>query len=197
MKALFSAFILLVTFHYAVAQDQVGTVQTAAQDSVVLAKVRATSRQAIDSLNDILLSAPKNADVLLHLANTYYDCQYWTKAASVYEQYLTREPWNVNARVDYARALIESSGDYPRGLKEIEKALDLEPEHANALFNYGVYILQQHSDNYTRAELQKASDYFIRAKKSYAKQKNAELITEIDGILQQIEEAKKTLTSEE
>jgi tetratricopeptide (TPR) repeat protein len=130
-------------------------------------------QQRITLLQDSLASKPNSPQLVLGLANAWYDAgatyqnsnavflvrQAFGQAEKLYARYLKEfDPKNTAARVDYAYTML-AQGRADDAAAETKRALDFEPNHPIALFNLGVI--------YTRkADAKAARGYFERAIKA-------------------------------
>jgi len=108
----------------------------------------------IRDYSQALKANPDNIAMWLELANAQYDVgvqninagnspgavAYFSDAVKSYEKVLEKQPDNVDARVDMATAAFYA------GLKEIardnfEKAIAANPNHLNARYNYGIFLV--------------------------------------------------------
>lgn len=158
-------------------------------DSSELNSKRLQFQKEIDSLEHVLETFPEDDLAMLHLANRYYDTENWTKAMPLYGGYLQAHPENVNARVDFAFVIAQSTGDFSRAVAEIEKGLKHDPKHINALFNAGILSLRANMNNKARA-LKTARVYFSRAQ-AIAKTENPHMASQIEEILREMENVEK------
>lgn len=169
-----------------------GTQMTAA-DSARMEQQMIAVNNRIDSLQHIVEDNPSDHGAKLTLANTYYDVGRWEDAKTAYATYLESNPKDVDARVDYAYAMVQASNDPGAGIGEIEKALTYNPNHVNALFNAGVLSLQLRGEDHAQS-LAKAKVFFERAKVAAAKE-NPALVPQIEKILLEMDNVKKRTTT--
>ena len=156
------------------------------QDSSELIQKRRHLVPLIDSIETAMRTNTEDAQMGLALANLYYDGEYWDKALPAYEHYLDHVPNNVSARIDYAYSITQVSGDFKRAISEIEKALAVDPEHVQGLFNAGILSLRANIND-KEAALTSARSYFTRAKVAAAKQGNTQMSAQIDAILKEMD----------
>jgi tetratricopeptide (TPR) repeat protein len=138
----------------------------------------------MDSLETYLRTNENDHPAILSLANIYYDAEMWGKAEPLYTQYLAKEPQDVDARVDYAFVIAQTTGDFKRAIAEIEKGLKYEPDHVHALFNAGILSLRETTDD-KHTSVGAAKEYFLRAKRS-ALVKDPKMAEQIDQVLEEI-----------
>lgn len=107
----------------------------------------------IAQLKDSLERNPDETYFLTQLGNAYYDLgriyQYlnnepkWNEsfAAAIepYGKVLATNPENVNVRVDRAVAAFWS-GNHSLAEDEFERSIEIDPNHLNAHYNYGVFL---------------------------------------------------------
>jgi cytochrome c-type biogenesis protein CcmH/NrfG len=92
-----------------------------------------------------LKSEPTNADLMVRIANIYYDTQQYPTAIDYYRRVLNLQPTNASVRTDFATA-IWYTGDADTAIAEFNTALSYEPNKANTLFNLGVVKWQGKMD---------------------------------------------------
>lgn len=158
-------------------------------DSAELNSKRLHFQKEIDSLENVLKSSPDDVMAMLHLGNRYYDIEDWSRAMPLYGAYLQTHPEDVNARVDFAFVIAQTSGDYSRAVAEIEKGLKQDPKHINALFNAGILSLRANMNDKELA-LKTARGYFKRAQ-AIAQTENPQMSAQIDEILKEMENVEK------
>ncbi len=73
-------------------------------------------------------------EIPLDRANRLFDAKNWTEARDAYVEYLKSEPENVNAMTDLGTCYREL-GDFEGALREYDRALALDPEHWQTLYN--------------------------------------------------------------
>jgi ribosomal protein L40E len=111
----------------------------------------------IETLERAVEAHPTDTLAVLHLANLLYDARLFPRAALMYDRYLKANPANADARVDMGVAYFEMSfldslkaGEYiSTAAREMEKALDVAPNHQLACFNLG--IISFHTGDNERA----------------------------------------------
>jgi cytochrome c-type biogenesis protein CcmH/NrfG len=84
-----------------------------------------------------LKADPKNPDLLVSVANSYYDAQQYPVAVGYYGRALEIKPSDADVRTDMATAYWYM-GDTDRAIAEFNKSLGYEPNKANTLFNLGL-----------------------------------------------------------
>ncbi|MCU0425275.1 MAG: tetratricopeptide repeat protein [Candidatus Kapabacteria bacterium] len=103
-----------------------------------MSKVSPEIQQRIGTLSDSLAKEPKNASVLVRLANAWYDAGAYFQAEQHYARYLNEfNPKDVAARVDYAYTILRQ-GRTDEAIVETKKALEYEPQRIEAMYNLGV-----------------------------------------------------------
>jgi tetratricopeptide (TPR) repeat protein len=108
----------------------------------------------IGQLEDSLEKAPGNVYLLTQLGNSYYQLAVlynatvdeeqtkasFAKALEPYGLALEIEPENVDVRVDRAVAAFWSD-NLDLAEEEFDKAIEINPIHVKAYFNYGIFLL--------------------------------------------------------
>jgi tetratricopeptide (TPR) repeat protein len=155
-------------------------------DSAMLLQKRLLYQPAIDSLNAILRANPNDTGAHLTLADDAYDAGYWAESVSEFQTYLRMKPRDADARVDYAYAIAQASGDLHRALGQIDSALTFNPNHLNALINAGILTTQTISDSNHAETLARAKGYFQRAK-DIASKNDPAMASRIDTLLMEID----------
>ena len=139
----------------------------------------------VDSLASLVRSHPEDNELHLQYANALYEGAFWDEALPEYESYLKTNPKAVDARIDYAYVIAETSHDFARAVGEIDKALAIDPNHIKGLFNAGLLAVQANPDR--KIALQKSESYFRRAKVAALKQGDETMLSNIEQILSEIE----------
>jgi cytochrome c-type biogenesis protein CcmH/NrfG len=80
---------------------------------------------------------PTNEGVRANLANLYFDSKHYDQAITWYEAALKIDPKDVDVSTDLAVAYYYMGQD-DRALAQIQHSLDINPNHAKALFNQGI-----------------------------------------------------------
>lgn len=103
-----------------------------------------TSR-LVEPLLQQLKTRPNDPDLLVNVANSYYDGQDYGKAIDYYQKALKFKPQDVNLRTDMATAMWYS-GDADGAIKQYEQSLKFQPTHPQTLFNMGIVRWQGKKD---------------------------------------------------
>ena len=88
---------------------------------------------------------PNNAELLYKIGNLYYDAQQYPEAVKYYESSLKINPEANDVRTDMATAY-HFMGQPDRAIQEYNQVLEIDPKHANALFNVGMVKWQDKMD---------------------------------------------------
>jgi tetratricopeptide (TPR) repeat protein len=111
-------------------------------------------RSRISRYEAILETSPDNLSLLITLGNSYYQLGQayadsgnqeaaaagFAGAVEPYGRALAINPQDVNARVDRAVAAFRS-GSLDLAEQEFREAINIDPTHPKAFFNYGVFLL--------------------------------------------------------
>ena len=101
--------------------------------------------QMIQQLEAQLIETPDDFQLLVDLANLYFDIQSFQSAVLYYELALELRPDDPSLRTDMATALYYSDR-VEEAIVEFETSLAIEPNHPQTLFNMGVVLLEQRDD---------------------------------------------------
>lgn len=101
--------------------------------------------RAIAPLLQELNARPNDPDLLVNIANTYYDGKDYPHAIDYYRKALKIRPQDVDVRTDMATAMWYS-GDADGAIKEYEQSLKFQPTHPQTLFNMGIVRWQGKKD---------------------------------------------------
>lgn len=101
--------------------------------------------RTVEPLLQQLEARPNDADLLINIANSYYDGKDYAKAIEYYQRGLKIRPEDVNVRTDMATAMWYS-GDADGAIKQYEQSLKFQPTHAQTLFNMGIVKWQGKKD---------------------------------------------------
>ena len=99
----------------------------------------------VKQLQDTLQSDPKNFAALRELGNIRYDERNFADAAALYAIALEIQPDNADVRADRGGALLQADR-VDEAIGELQAALAKEPTHPQALFIYGVALLEGKGD---------------------------------------------------
>ena len=99
----------------------------------------------VKQLEDTLRSDPRNFSALRELGNIRYDERNFTDAAALYDRALEIQPDNVDIRADRGGALLQANR-VDEAMGELKAALSQDPTHPQALFIYGVGLLEGKGD---------------------------------------------------
>jgi tetratricopeptide (TPR) repeat protein len=169
--------------------------QQSEADSLKMYSKRMALQPMIDSLQSVIVANPNDDQSHLMLANVYYECEFWDKAQSEYEYFLNKHPEDVDARVDYAYTLAQTTGDFKASIEEINKGLKYDPEHINALFNAGILTIRANLDDKKKA-FDDAIPYFNRALAAAKKQHNDKMAEQIGKVMAELEKLRQGEKSE-
>jgi len=89
---------------------------------------------------------PKNASLLIQIADIYQASHQFKEAAGYFDRALKIDPKNVSARTNLA-SCIYYSGDVDGALSQLDQALKYNPKDANSLFNLGMIRYQGKKDS--------------------------------------------------
>ena len=96
-------------------------------------------------LRGALLANPNDLDALIQLGNLYYDNQKFRDAVDLYGRALEIDPKNIGVRTDRGTSYW-NLGQADAAIIEFRKSLELNPTHAQTLYNLGVVFLNGKND---------------------------------------------------
>ncbi len=105
--------------------------------------VAPTDPSVIDHISHLekeIAADPKNAEVMLQLANALHDAKFYPRAIDTYKNYISLNPKDMDARVDLGICYFEV-GNAVQAVSEIESVAKAEPKHQMAMFNLGIINL--------------------------------------------------------
>lgn len=88
---------------------------------------------------------PGNFQILVDLANLYFDMQSLDGAIDYYSRALEIRPHDANVRTDMGTALYYSNQP-DAALSEFERSLDIQPNHPQTLFNIGIVLFEERGE---------------------------------------------------
>ena len=99
----------------------------------------------VQELEARLEQDPGNFQILVALANLYFDMQSLDGAIDYYSRALEIRPHDANVRTDMGTALYYSNQP-DAALSEFERSLDIQPNHPQTLFNIGIVLLEERGE---------------------------------------------------
>lgn len=97
------------------------------------------ANEKLAALQDRLAANPKDGDALAQTADMYLAAKRYGQAADLYAQAVEAEPVNAEYHTGYGIALFYA-GMQSMGQKELKRAVELNPESAEAQFNYALAV---------------------------------------------------------
>ena len=96
-------------------------------------------------LRGILMTNPNDLDALIQLGNLCYDSRKFQDAVAWYGRALAIDAKNVDVRTDRGTSYW-NLGQADAAIAEFRKSLELNPSHAQTLYNLGVVLLNGKND---------------------------------------------------
>jgi cytochrome c-type biogenesis protein CcmH/NrfG len=106
----------------------------------------ANSQQKINELRAVVASDPKNRQAWVALGNEYFDIDRPIESVEAYQKALDLNGDDPNVLTDQG-VMFRRLGSFERAAANFTKASQIEPRHANSLFNLGIvyrYDLQDY-----------------------------------------------------
>ncbi|TYO99562.1 TPR repeat protein [Geothermobacter ehrlichii] len=94
-------------------------------------------QQNIRRLEELLAKEPENRNAWVQLGNTYFDSQQPMKAIEAYGKALELDGNDPNVLTDQG-IMFRRMGWFDRAIANFEKAAEIDPQHAQSLYNLGV-----------------------------------------------------------
>lgn len=88
---------------------------------------------------------PNNGDILLYLSNAYINANKLDVAMDTFKEGVQQEPDNKYYRYNYGVLLLEAK-DYENAEGQFKKAIELDPEYVNAVYNLAATYVRWGSD---------------------------------------------------
>jgi tetratricopeptide (TPR) repeat protein len=105
-------------------------------------------------LQETLERDPRNFEALREFGNIQFDQRDWAAAAALYNRALEVRPDHVNTRADRALALLQLNR-IDDAVIELRSAIELNPNHPQALFYLGLVLAEFKNDPQGALELWK------------------------------------------
>ena len=86
-----------------------------------------------------------NIDLIIQIANHYYDLNKFSDAIEYYEKALVLQPDNPSAIADCG-VMYYKAGDSDKALNYLDKAINLQPDLDQAYFNKGLILMTAKND---------------------------------------------------
>ena len=93
--------------------------------------------KAVNILEEGRKNFPNDADILLLLSNSYIGANKISVAIDAFKTGVEKDPKNKFYRYNYG-VLLLGSNDFPGSVEQFSKALEVDPEYENAIYNLAV-----------------------------------------------------------
>jgi len=93
--------------------------------------------KSISTLQEGIKIYPENSDMLVTLTSAYIASDKIDIALGSAEKLVEKDPMNKTYRYNYG-VLLMSSEQYPEAETQLKKAIDIDPDYENAIYNLGV-----------------------------------------------------------
>jgi tetratricopeptide (TPR) repeat protein len=108
----------------------------------------------LDRLENILRNDPRNFEALREFGNIQFDQRDFETAAGFYAKALEVNPDDVNTRADRGLALLQLNR-IDEAVAELRRAVQINPNHPQALFYLGLVLIEFKNDPQGAAQLWK------------------------------------------
>lgn len=132
----------------------------AAEDSV---KAIEKYNEAIELLKEGRENFPTNGDILLYLSNAYINANKLDVAMDTFKEGVQQEPDNKYYRYNYGVLLLEAQ-DYEGAEEQFVKAIDIDPEYSNAVYNLAATYVKWGTELRDAAEAAESGDESFKEK---------------------------------
>lgn len=119
--------------------------------------------QMIQELEAQVIETPDDFQLLVDLANLYFEIESYQGAIAYYDRALELRPDDPSLRTDMATALYYSN-QVDKAIVEFETTLAIAPNHPQTLFNMGIVLIEERNDREGALELW---EQLIRMNPSY------------------------------
>jgi tetratricopeptide (TPR) repeat protein len=94
---------------------------------------------AIEFLTQANKLKPDDYDTIVHLGNASFDADKYDDADKWYSLALAKKPDDVDVRTDFGLTyMFREPANYDRAIQEFKRSLEVDPNHAQTLFNRGI-----------------------------------------------------------
>lgn len=131
-----------------------------AEDSVA---AMAKFDEAISVLQKGRNEFPENGDILLYLSNAYINANKLDVAMDTFKEGVEVDPNNKFYRYNYGVLLLEAK-DYPAAEEQFIKAIELDPEYSNAIYNLAATYVKWGTEMRDAAEAAQSDDESYKEK---------------------------------
>ena len=118
----------------------------AAGQHITLEQMKHMADKQSEPLLAKLKDDPKNADLMVQIANVYFAAHQFPDAINYLKQSLEIKPKNTAVRTELASCLFYN-GDVDGSLQQLTQATTDDPKDANSLFNLGMVRLRGKKDS--------------------------------------------------
>ena len=108
-------------------------------------------QQQIKTLEEILAKEPDNRQAWVQLGHSYFDSKNPMKAIDAYDKALAIDGNDPDVLTDQA-IMFRQLGWYEKSIETFQQANELNPKHANSLFNMGLVYMQDLGENESAKE---------------------------------------------
>lgn len=113
--------------------------------------------QAIQVLEEGRTKFPEDGDILLRLSNAYISANRLDVAMNAFKAGVEKEPENKYYRYNYGVLLLNSKM-YPEAEEQFKKAIELDSEYINAIYNLGVVYIRWGTEMREKSETEGKED---------------------------------------
>ncbi|PLY01667.1 MAG: hypothetical protein C0623_05130 [Desulfuromonas sp.] len=93
--------------------------------------------QKIKMLNEVVAKEPENRTAWVQLGNSYFDSNQFLQAVEAYDKALELDGNDPNVLTDQG-VMFRKLGWYDRAVANFEKAIQINPNHTQSMYNLGI-----------------------------------------------------------
>ena len=133
----------------------------------ILYRRRGSYHHAVEEFHAVLQSDPKDGDVWYQTAHCYWNMQQVANARNALTEALKIDPGNP-AFITLNGNILAAVGNFPEGVAQISRAVEIAPDNLNANASLATLLLQHGSSNEDLVKAEKSLQSIEKANPEYA-----------------------------